>query len=195
MKIDVKHVQFSKGLPVVQGELQTVGADWTPLCMTCGEPFEFPEPLRETLIAKVGIESPVITCPLCGTFHLIADGQKAMIMTPADSPRTDRPKGIVMAKCVTPGSLASDAQSGVMGEPLKVSMGDTRVLTPGDYLAMADTAPIKPIRLPGKGAYCCTCNTLTEQHCPDCKKPLCMKTGCEASHLVLCPPKKRDSYV
>lgn len=194
MKIDAKHVHFSAGLPVVQGELQTVGADWTPLCMTCGTSFEFPQPLRETLIAKVGFESPVVTCPQCATAHLIADGQKAMIMTPADGPRPERPKGIVMAKCVTPGSLAADAQSGVMGEPLKVSMGDTRVLTPGDYLAM-EGEKIRPIRLPGKGAYCVVCNTLTEQHCPDCKKALCLKTGCEATHVIPCPPKKRDTYI
>lgn len=195
MRIDAKHIQFTEGLPVVQGELQKIGEDWTPLCMVCGEHLEIVGPIRETLLAKVNVSSPVITCPKCNTPHLVAHGEKAMVMGPVGSPSPARPKGLVLALCVTPGSLEADAVSGVLGDPLKVSMGDTKVLQPGDYLAMADSEPVKPIRLPGKGGYCCTCNTLTEQHCPDCTRPLCMKTGCEASHVIPCPPKKRDSYI
>lgn len=190
MKIDIKYIVMSQGLPVVQGELQTVGPDWRPLCMTCGEMFEFAQPLRESLIACVGVSTPVIVCPKCNARHLLADGQKAMILGPANAPRPERPKGIVLARVVTVDSLVEDKRE----EPLSVSSGDTTILTPGDYLAIKGE-PIKPIRVPGRAALCCTCNTATEQHCPDCHRPLCLKTGCEASHAVPCPPNRRDTYV
>lgn len=191
VQITARFVQFSSGIPVVQGELQKLGTDLSAHCMACSEPFEFPQPMLELLISKVGIESPVIRCPRCNCSHLMADGQKALIMGPFDGPRPERPKGLVLARCV----MAEDLMPGIKDAPeLKVSAGDTAILTPGDYLAVGGP-PMKPIRVPGKAGFCCTCTAATEHHCPDCQRHLCLKTGCEAAHAIPCPPKKRDLYV
>lgn len=193
MRVESKHVQFSDGLPVIQGQLQKMPEDWCPLCMVCGETLEIPQPLRETLIAKVNVSSPIISCPKCNTYHAVADGQRAMVMGPADDAAPERPQGLVLGLVVTPDSLIADAVSGALGPPVVL---ESDHLPPGEYIAGPYIGPPqKPLRRDGLLAPCCTCGGKTESYCPDCEQTLCLKPGCEASHVVTCPPKKRASYL
>jgi hypothetical protein len=188
MKVEARHVLASgASVPIIQGHLQRMPKDWCPICMVCGDVWEIMQPLRESLVA---VSSAVVFCPKCNSGHVVVDGTHALVMGPADGAAPERPEGLVLGRVVTPDILGTEVKTDRPGDPLH----DTRVLTPGDYLAI-NSPPQKPLRRDGLTAPCCTCGGKTDLYCPDCERPLCLKPGCEASHAVSCKPQKRDSYL